>query len=110
MAFFLYSNDSLTVIEVQANRFDAKMIPLFRQYLNQFEQLASNKLLIDLTGVIFMDSSALGTIMALHKTHDFGEMSIISQSPSVLNLFKLTKVDQLLNIYRDIDHAVADMG
>ncbi|MCL9774767.1 STAS domain-containing protein [Vibrio methylphosphonaticus] len=109
MAFFLYSNDSLTVIEVKTNRFDAKMIPHFRQYLNQFEQLASQKLLIDLTGVIFMDSSALGTIMALHKTYDFGEMSIISQSPSVLNLFKLTKVDQLLNIYRDIDHAVEDM-
>ncbi|MFA0085752.1 STAS domain-containing protein [Vibrio sp. E150_011] len=110
MAFLLYSNESLTVIEVQANRFDARMIPHFRQYLNQLEQTITTKLLIDLTNVVFMDSSALGTLMALHKTHYFSELAIVSDNPPVLQLIKITKVDQLVRVYPNIDQALIKMN
>ncbi|GAL26624.1 hypothetical protein JCM19239_126 [Vibrio variabilis] len=34
MAFATYSNDSLTVIEVESSSFDSKMVTQFRQFID----------------------------------------------------------------------------
>ncbi|GMQ46859.1 STAS domain-containing protein [Vibrio sp. 10N] len=106
MTFATYSNDSLTVIEVESARFDAKLVTQFRDFVDNLPETGNKPILLDLTHVNFMDSSALGVVMAFKKHHQHSDISIVTESAPVLQLFKITKVDQIVKVYSDLEQAI----
>lgn len=106
MAFATYSNDSLTVIEVESASFDSKMVTQFRQFIDALPETGDKPILLDLSHVSFMDSSALGVLMAFKKHHMTSEISVVTESAPVLQLLKVTKVDQIVRVYSDIEQAI----
>ncbi|AYV22662.1 MULTISPECIES: STAS domain-containing protein [Vibrio] len=106
MSFIAYSNETHTVIEVDAPHFDAKTVPSFRQCIDGLDDSLNRCMLLDLTSVTFMDSSALGALMALRKTHQCDTICLITESVPVLQLLKVTKVDQLVTVYPDLEQAI----
>ncbi|MGF1771337.1 MULTISPECIES: STAS domain-containing protein [Vibrio] len=106
MTFATYSNDSLTVIEVESARFDAKLVTQFRDFIDDMPETGDKPILLDLTHVSFMDSSALGVLMAFKKHHQQSDISVVTESAPVLQLFKVTKVDQIVKVYSDLEQAI----
>ena len=66
------------------------------------------KLMLDLTEVPLLDSSALSAIVAtlqkLRKTD--GKMVLLNPQKSVMNVLKVTRLDSVLEVYSDEDTAI----
>lgn len=66
------------------------------------------KLILDLTEVPLLDSSALsaivGTLQKLRKTD--GKMVLLNPQKSVMNVLKVTRLDSVLEVYSDEDTAI----
>lgn len=80
---------------------------------NQIVKLASNgtsKLLLDLSGVEFLDSTGLGVIIgALKRLKGLGgELRLCGGEPGIRRVFELTGLDKILHLYDTADAAISD--
>jgi len=64
-------------------------------------------LILDMTGVPYMDSAGMGTVINHHVRSQSRNARLIVTgiSPRVLELFKMTKVDGIITIYSTVEEA-----
>ncbi len=67
------------------------------------------KLIVDLQGVSYMDSSGVATLIeGLQMCHKYnGKLLIAGLRDNVREVFELTRLDKIFQIYQDVDTAMA---
>ena len=74
------------------------------------DQLAAGRsqLVLDLTAVTFMDSTALGVLIGVDRNLSHGErLAIACPQPDVAKIFELTGLYAALEIFQRLDEALA---
>ena len=96
----------LDVIRVKGNRMDASNSAEFLAHVDELTSAGVSRLIVDLSGVSFMDSSALGaTVSALKKIGSKGSLTLVGVSGLVDDLFKLTRMDKVFNMVSTLEEA-----
>jgi anti-sigma B factor antagonist len=70
-------------------------------------------LIVDLTGVTFMDSTALGVLIGIRRTLKLGSrLAIVCTDPEVLKIFEISGLDAVFQIFATFDeaHSYASQG
>lgn len=87
---------------------DVATAPSLRERLIALVGEGSTKLILDLEGVDFLDSTGLGTIISALKrvrTHG-GDMRIVCTQPRIMRLFEITGLDRAVPLMPTLDAAV----
>jgi anti-sigma B factor antagonist len=68
----------------------------------------TNRIVLNLAWVVYMDSSGLGTLVAsfISARHRGAEIKFAVLSPRVRRLFTITKVDRIFEVYDSAEEAV----
>jgi anti-anti-sigma factor len=63
---------------------------------------------VDLTGTTFCDSAGIQSLARAHRlaTENGGELRLAVGTSPVLRILQLTGVDQVLPVYRDVQHSL----
>jgi anti-sigma B factor antagonist len=71
--------------------------------------LAGKTIVLDLSGVHFIDSSALGMLVAaLQQNRTYGgEVYLVMDDPHLLKIFRITGFDTLFSIFPEVADALA---
>lgn len=71
---------------------------------------ASPRVVVDLSGVTFLDSSGLGVLIkALKRVKDTGgSLVLVITEPRILKVFTITGLDKVLTIVSTVDAALDD--
>jgi anti-anti-sigma factor len=87
--------------EMEAHPFERELLALIEQ--------GSVKLVLDLSDVSFVTSTALGAFMVAHKRVKAkqGYVRIVRPQPLVRQILEITKLVKLFGIYRSVDAAIA---
>jgi anti-anti-sigma factor len=90
---------------------DLATIPDVRSSLHQALDDGIGSVVLDLTGVRLIDSTALGMIVWLHQQlqERGGRVCVAATEPIVLSVFELTSVDRLIRIYDSVEAAEDDL-
>lgn len=69
----------------------------------------SGHVVLDLSGTDFLDSSALGVLVGVHKRFDAdsGRLTIVCDKPHLLRVFKITRLSDVLTIVPSTDVALS---
>jgi anti-sigma B factor antagonist len=69
----------------------------------------SNRMVVDLTELRFVDSSGLGALIAALKTAQAkgGDVRLCGLSSSVQTIFELTRLNRVFKMFGSVDEAVA---
>ena len=69
------------------------------------------RIVVDLTEVMFMSSTGLGQIMRTYRTVRAGDgyVRIVNPQPLIADLFTITKLNKLLDIYPTLEDALRDV-
>ncbi len=105
MRYEIINHGQCTVLQINEERFDARLAPDFRHVLTELTQQIDTHLVLDLTQVRFMDSSGLGAVMAGYKMLRGKKLSVVNPQQAVKELLKLTRLDQLIRCYDSIESA-----
>ena len=106
---------SNTVIVTLRGELDAHDAPRLRELrATAVEELAAEprrderRLVLDLTSVAFLDSTALGTLIgALRRVREAGgEMRIVLPETPARRIFDITGLEPVLDVYRTRDDAL----
>jgi len=93
-------------------RLDAQVSGILKENIQQLLNDGAVKLVIDLGGVDFLDSSGLGALVAgLRKAREKkAEIKLSGLRPDVRSIFDITRVSRLFHICRDAPEAVQAFG
>ena len=97
-----------TVIEV-SGEIDVYTAPKLREKLSILIEGGTYRLILDLEGVEFLDSTGLGALIGGLKrvrAHD-GSIDIVCTQSRILRIFKITRLNKVFEIYDTAGDALA---
>ena len=94
------ADGDVTVLQVKERRIDARSAPDLKQQVGSIISEGARWLVLDLSGVEFVDSSGLGAIVsALKMLGRSGDIVISGAQEPVKALFKLTRMDKVFRMF-----------
>lgn len=101
------SAGDVTIFEL-AGRFDNYSTPAIAEQLDRMVQVDSPKIIVDLSGVTFVDSTGLATLVQGMKRsrQQGGDLLLCGLQRSVFMIFELTRLDKAFYIFVDEAHAL----
>jgi anti-sigma B factor antagonist len=101
-------DDRATILAVEGE-IHVSTAPEFSAVLSATVGDGPMSLVLDLTGVMFIDSTGLSVLLnALRQvTHAGGQMAVVCSNPTVLRLFEITRLDTTFDIHAELEPALA---
>jgi len=98
-------------VTLESSRLDAANAVEFKEALADIVDQGHGKIVIDLGGVEFVDSSGLNVIIStLKRMGRRGSLSLASPQPAVASLLNLTRLDRVLNIFNNHEQALTELS
>ncbi|PAW79862.1 MAG: hypothetical protein B9S32_00610 [Verrucomicrobia bacterium Tous-C9LFEB] len=91
---------------------DLESSPKLREFLKTKSSSKCAKLLLDFTGVSYIDSSGLATLIEYFQaTQPFkGKLALSSLSPRVRNVFEIVRLEQIFSLHPDTNSALTALN
>ncbi len=110
MSFEVEIKEGIAVVAVTAGRLDASVAPELKKVVSNVIDDGTSRIMLDLQRVQFMDSSGLGAVISSFKlTGQKGEFVICNMNEAVKEIFELTHMDRLFDIYPNADEGFQKM-
>ncbi|MGH9190254.1 MAG: STAS domain-containing protein [Acidimicrobiales bacterium] len=101
--------DGYSVLSVRGE-VDVYTAPKFRERLIELVSDGKYRIVVDLQGVDFLDSTGLGVLVGGLKrlrSHD-GDLALVCTQGRILKVFEITGLTKVFSIYDSVDAAVAE--
>ena len=102
--------NNITVVKFDnIDRFNALIVEPVKEQLKSFYNKPDTKLILNLEGIKFIDSSGFGVFLSILKTanNNHGLFKICSLSKEVSDLFRLLQLHNVFEIYNTHDECLA---
>jgi anti-sigma B factor antagonist len=103
--------DECAVLAV-TGELDVATAPQLRQEAVRLTTMGQSRIVIDLSGVDFLDSTGLGVIVGVLKrvrTHG-GDLAVAGAEDHVRKVFDITRISDVVSMYDTADDACAAFG
>jgi anti-sigma B factor antagonist len=103
----------VTVVKFNnTDRINALITEAVKDQLKLFFNKSETKLVLNLEGIKFIDSSGFGVFLSIMKTatNNHGHFKICNVSNEVMELFKLLQLHNVFEIYSSVDESVASFN
>jgi len=103
-------HDGWAVVRVHGD-LDLTTAPRLREAVVRVVTTGDTRVVLDLHGVPFVDSTGLGVLVGLLKRARSlgGDLRLVSESTSLQGVLELTALDRSLPLFRDVPSATADL-
>lgn len=91
---------------------DVYTAPQLKQQMINLLESGAKEMIVDLTKVDYLDSTALGVLIGgLKRMREMdGNMVLVCPSPRIRRVFEITGLDKIFDIYNSVDDAQEAMG
>jgi len=107
MSFRINKENGLLIVTVNEKRATVDIADKLKQELNRHFSDGADNVIVDLSAVEFIDSSFLGVLVAGLKKATLvnGDLKICGLQPQVENIFELTRLYQIYDIFDSLEEA-----
>lgn len=100
-------NQDIIVVKPEGS-LDVSIQVELKDELMKIVDVTGNDIVIDFGGVGFIDSSCLGTLVALTKKirEQDGNIKIANLNDDVRSIFQITRLDKIFDVFDDVETAV----
>lgn len=95
------------VLKLRTAKFDASLVDEFKRAIAELGPQLPKDLVLDISDVRFVDSSALGALVSLYKRAEGSRVRLLKATPAVLGLLKLTRMDRVFELVDTLDSIAA---
>ena len=103
------SDRGATVVMAVTGDIDIHTAPQLSERLEALRAEGRAAVVVDLAGVNFLDSSALGVLIAAHRelTEAGGGLRLAAPRPQVRKVFAIIRLAEVVPLFEDVDTACA---
>ena len=97
--------DKIDIISFSVNKINALFIDEIREGILKVFDNSNSKVIIDLKGVEYVDSSGFGCFLSIMKAarNNYGVLKFANPEPRVIELFETLHLHTVFQIYSDIE-------
>ena len=101
------SHAPFTIVAV-AGELDNSGGPLLRSQLDEMTGCGATEVTLDLSEVVFIDSTGLGILIHYHRLlhAEGGRLQVIVTQPNIRRIFEITGIDKVLHLYESLGDAL----
>jgi anti-anti-sigma factor len=102
-------NDKIDIVSFSINRINALITEEIREkILKIFENNTNSKVIINLTGVEYIDSSGFGCFLTIMKAarNSYSILKFANPEPEVSKVFDTLQLKSIFQIYEDMDSCI----
>lgn len=105
-------NDVNVISFQNTDRFNALIAEPVKQELLEFFNKPNAKIIINLEGINFIDSSGFGVFLSAMKAanNNYGALKICNVSEEVMELFKLLQLHNVFELYSSKDECITSFN
>ena len=103
--FSIEKRDKIDIISFSVNKINALITDEIRDGISKVFDNSNSKVIIDLKGVEYVDSSGFGCFLSVMKAarNNYGVLKFANAEPRVSELFETLHLHTVFQIYADID-------
>jgi anti-sigma B factor antagonist len=103
--FNIEKRDKIDIISFSVSKLNALISDEIRDAINKLFDNSNSKVIIDLKGVEYIDSSGFGCFLSAMKAarNNYGVLKFANPEPGVLELFHTLHLHTIFQIYDDLD-------
>ena len=103
--------DSICIVDVPFSSIDLEALEKIRAEAERLFETDESKILMNLTNISYLSSTGLGLLVYLNNkcNEHAGKFGVYGLQEYTLDMMKLTKLDSVINIYKDKDEAISQM-
>ncbi len=101
--------DGRTAVVAVSGEIDVQTAPRFERLLGEtIEDIESHGLVVDLSEVTFLDSTALNVLVRCLERQKLQQenLCLVSSNSRVLSLLEVTRLDRVFDVVPDVDRAL----
>ncbi len=97
--------DKIDIITFDIDKINALITDDLRDQIGKVLENANSKVIIDLRGVMYIDSSGFGCFLSIMRTarNNYGTLKFVNPEPSVMQVIQTLNLHTVFDIYDDID-------
>ena len=101
-------NDKIDIISFSVNKINALITDEIRDGIIKVFDNSNSKVIIDLEGVEYIDSSGFGCFLSVMRAarSNYGVLKFANPAPTVMELFQTLHLHTVFQIYDDIDTCI----
>jgi len=106
--FSIEKKDNIDVISFSVNRINALITDDIRDGITRVFDISNSKVIINLKGVEYIDSSGFGCFLSIMKTarNNYGVLKFANPEPNVTQLIHTLHLHTVFQIYDDMDTCI----
>jgi anti-sigma B factor antagonist len=103
--FNIEKRDKISIISFSVKKINALITDEIRDGIDKVFDISNSKVIIDLKGVEYIDSSGFGCFLSLMKSSrsNYGVLKFANPEPRVMELFQTLHLHTVFQIYDDLD-------
>ena len=97
--------DKIDLVSFSVNKINALITEEIRDEINKIFEIPNSRVIIDLTGVEYIDSSGFGCFLSIMKAarNNYGILKFANPEPNVMELFQTLHLHTVFQIYDDLN-------
>lgn len=101
-------NGTIAIIELKGSLVGDRDTDALREAVADFIEQGNKQLILDLSRINYMNSSGIGSVIGAHASYskNNGQVRLVGLGKSVQNLFVITKLIDVFEVFDSIDEAV----
>lgn len=100
--------DKIDIISFNVNKIDALITDDIRASISKLFDNSNAKVIIDLKGVEYIDSSGFGCFLSVMRSarNNYGILRFANPEPRIMELFRTLHLHTVFQIYDDLDACI----
>lgn len=99
--------DNALVVTVKDRRIDAAVAVRFKDNMLELTEHPSERVILDMSNVEFLDSSGLGAVVgSMKQLGRDRKLDLAALTPAVEKVFRITRMERVFNIFADVESAL----
>lgn len=101
--------DKIDIVSFSVNKINALIIDEVRESIGKVFETSNSKVIINLTGVSYIDSSGFGCFLSIMKMarNNYGIIKFAQPEPAIMELFQTLYLHTVFQIYEDMDSCIS---
>jgi anti-sigma B factor antagonist len=97
--------DKIDIISFNVNKIDAMISDDIREMINKVFDISNSKVIIDLKGVEYIDSSGFGCFLSAMRAarNSYGVLKFVNPEPRIMEILLTLHLHTVFQIYDDLD-------
>jgi anti-anti-sigma factor len=101
-------SDKIDIVSFSVNKINALITDNIREEINKLSAASGSRIIIDLKGVEYIDSSGFSCLLSVMRTvkNNYGIIKFVNPDPGVMELLNLLHLNTVFQIFDDMDNCI----